>query len=67
MADDPQPCPFCGSARITLLEGAIGGSYAAVVCQDCHATGPEAVTREEARSLWNSRDGGGEGHHNDAR
>ena len=55
MADELAPCAYCGSQHLMVLEGAIGGSYAAVLCQRCHATGPEGASRDEAVTLWNAR------------
>jgi Lar family restriction alleviation protein len=66
MPESLLPCPFCGGRRIDMFEGQIGGTYAAAMCRTCHASGPEAVTRDEAHDLWNIRDGGGEEHQHDA-
>jgi len=55
MAELLAPCPFCGSSKIDLFEGTIGGSFAAAMCRTCHAMGPEGVTRDEAEQLWNER------------
>jgi Lar family restriction alleviation protein len=55
MAEPLAPCPFCGGHIIDLFEGSVGGTYAAVMCRNCRATGPEGVTRVEAELLWNMR------------
>jgi restriction alleviation protein, Lar family len=55
MAELLVPCPFCGGATIDLFEGSVGGDYAAALCRNCHAMGPEASSRAEAETLWNTR------------
>ena len=55
MAEALRPCPFCGSEVIDMFEGTVGGDYAAAMCRQCHATGPEGSNREEAEELWNAR------------
>lgn len=63
-----QPCPFCGSDRVTIQpwfdRGQQTTCYSAVVCQKCLAAGPPAFPAEAAAALWNGRsggDGGGDG------
>jgi Lar family restriction alleviation protein len=56
------PCPFCGSARVSLDEDDYGFARW-VSCEDCETTGPVLVvrpkTKEAAVSLasrkWNRR------------
>jgi hypothetical protein len=62
-----EPCPFCGSAQIVVVNGVLGiasgktAEYAR--CAECHACGPRAKSREfeEARANWNKRRAAGKG------
>ncbi len=51
------PCPFCGSMQIDMMGGDDDEGETAywVICQECHAGGPEGKTAEEALRVWNER------------
>jgi len=48
------PCPFCGSAQVTIYEGITGPGrrYTQVECMDCEAQGPREYG---AIRRWNMR------------
>ena len=51
------PCPFCGSSEVAV-NSTTGYAYAEVWCcgcLDCGAVVPNADTREEIETLWNTR------------
>jgi Lar family restriction alleviation protein len=60
-----EPCPFCGSRNITAYcvddgWGDCGGFKKENViwevdCDSCNATGPSAMTKENAILVWNVR------------
>lgn len=63
---DAKPCPFCGSARLSVRyeegddlpagEPIINGRRFAVWCRACDALGPACVDNSgSALVLWNSR------------
>lgn len=45
-------CPFCGNDDVTCIEGS---SMSWVVCEECGAEGPMAVTSAGAIRKWNER------------
>lgn len=47
------PCPFCGGNRLTMNDSGYDDWF--LVCDDCGADGPTAVTRYNAKYLWNDR------------
>lgn len=57
--DELNPCPFCGSKqnRLFIEQDEAGWFY--VICapsdNGCAATGPAAITKEDAVNLWNRR------------
>ena len=52
-------CPFCGDNDLFVGRVGDGRSDArAVTCNKCDAEGPTAVTRNEAKALWNARRAG---------
>jgi len=50
----PDPCPFCGSFDIEVIQLPITGDYQ-YGCESCGASAKSATTKSEARKLWNSR------------
>lgn len=44
------PCPFCGSKSLKLVD-----SDEYIMCLDCEALGPTAISEEDAINFWNSR------------
>ena len=72
--EDLKPCPFCGGIDL-LISGPVNDppeddfalSTWEVVCRNeqCKAVGPHVLdydeAPEEARLLWNTRHGGGDG------
>lgn len=49
MNNDPKPCPNCDNTEVYLADHC---NY--VICQQCHMTGPDGHSEEEAVKLWNS-------------
>lgn len=47
-----EPCPFCGSRCVTLLNGGPGNYF--VRCDDCSASSND-VQKDHAVQLWNTR------------
>jgi Lar family restriction alleviation protein len=49
-------CPFCRSHNVGPIDGdeRAGGAFL-IVCDDCGAEGPTAISEESARELWNER------------
>lgn len=52
MAETLEPCPFCGSAEVSVKTTI---SVYAVRCDGCGAQGPLVVQHQEAREAWNTR------------
>ena len=53
-----KPCPFCGSTDVHLVENDRGKSEVSITCKDCNVWVDhmfDAMTREEAIKLWNTR------------
>jgi Lar family restriction alleviation protein len=48
------PCPFCGSTRITHIFDSMLYGYC-MSCEDCFARGPVSAGRPEAATEWNVR------------
>jgi len=52
----PEPCPFCGSEFVDLIDlEDQPGEGVVVACGDCGAIGPFAVDDVTAARLWNER------------
>lgn len=54
MCEDIQPCPFCGSKR---LSNRIHNWKWRIVCEECHVTGPSShfKNKDVAIRKWNKR------------
>lgn len=52
-----RPCPFCGSASLTLVTHRVGdGNLPLLIsCSDCGSSGPLGKTEVELRVLWDTR------------
>jgi hypothetical protein len=46
------PCPFCGNEKCTT---GFFGTFLAVVCPECDAQGPFAISAEDAEIQWSVR------------
>lgn len=60
MANDLEPCPFCGSPKIKSVHGSeVPGADEDVFwkqCERCGATGPTGYRRQdEDKPVWNTR------------
>ncbi len=50
-----RPCPYCGSDTCLMdFEHPDNNTLFYVSCEQCHASGPEAVCDVKAAELWNS-------------
>lgn len=55
MANDHEPCPFCGSRRVRVEDlGHDNGAH--VHCDNCGADGPPKATWAEAIAAWDHRE-----------
>lgn len=48
-----EPCIFCGSFRLCVINFVPVSNDCAVVCRDCKATGPADATSGGAIEKWN--------------
>lgn len=48
--EDIKPCPFCGGKAYTIHSDS---DTVYVECWECHASGPDKRTIEDAISCWN--------------
>lgn len=55
MADELEPCPFCGNDTVHVHDNYVGGSGFMVMCGSCTAEGPLCNTEGAAASEWNRR------------
>lgn len=53
MTEQLKPCPFCGSADLSVIS--IDYKCYAVECNNCGATGRFKEAKADAKSAWNSR------------
>lgn len=51
----PDPCPFCGSEQIEIIEWDENVHGFWVSCESCGASGPTGATDAEAVERWNNR------------
>jgi Lar family restriction alleviation protein len=54
MSDNPQPCPFCGSAEGRAQQ--VRSWRWAVFCGGCGAEGPNGADEATATAAWNQRE-----------
>jgi Lar family restriction alleviation protein len=60
MTDELKPCPFCASTdlreREHYIQHAVNGHHEWTVnCYNCGAVGPNSLSIDDARRMWNMR------------
>lgn len=54
--DGVEPCPFCGTLKLSVIGYQQRGLHFLVMCGECRCRGPLAYERAEAIRKWNRKE-----------